>query len=254
MSAEWPAGWPAGYDRRIYPSLGSTLTEAARIAPSLARPLWILALDQTGGRGRRGRPWVMPPGNFAGTLVMQPVEPPAIVALRSFVAALALYDALAQAAGGWESLALKWPNDVLLNGGKIAGILLESAGTKDRATHLAVGIGVNLAGVPEAAEIEPRAVPPVSLRGETGVEIGAEAFLTLLASAWAHWDGLFARQGFSPVREAWLSRAARLGERIVARVGSSEFEGRFDTIDAAGALVLSTTAGPRAIPAAEVFF
>lgn len=254
MSTDLTAGWPEGYGRRIYPSLPSTLTEAARLAPSLDGPVWLLTHDQTAGRGRRGREWVMPPGNFAGTLVMRPEEPPAVVALRSFVAALALHDALGEAAGDWAGLTLKWPNDVLLNGGKVAGILLEGSGDAGGTHYLAVGIGVNLAAAPESGRLEPRAVPPVSLRGETGVEIGAEDFLTLLARAWAHWEGLFERAGFAPVRAAWLARAARLGEPIVARIGAEETAGVFETVDAEGALVLATAGGRRAIPAAEVFF
>lgn len=253
-ASDRPAGWPPGIGRRIHASLPSTLSEAARIAPGLTAPCWILALDQTAGRGRRGRPWVMPRGNFAGTLVMRPREPAAQMALRSFVAALALYDALGEATEQWSGLALKWPNDVLLNGGKVAGILLEAAGPGQGPAHLAIGIGVNLAGVPEAAEIEPGALRPVSLRGETGTEIAPEAFLTLLARAYAHWEGLFAAQGFAPVRDAWLARAARLGEPIRARTGTEERHGIFETVDESGALVLGTPAGPRAIPAAEVFF
>lgn len=211
-----------------------------------------MTLNQTGGRGRRGRPWVMPPGNFAGTLIMRPAEPPPVMALRSFVAALALRDSLGQAAGDWGGLSLKWPNDVLLNGGKVAGILLE--GSNGPGAYLAIGIGVNLAAVPEGGEIEPRAVPPVSLRGETGAEVTPADFLTLLARAWAHWEAVFTDQGFAPVREAWLARAARLGERIIARTGREEVEGRFETVDATGALVLATAAGRRAIPAADVYF
>lgn len=253
MADDLPAGWPAGYGRRVYDSLPSTLTEAARLAPDLTGPLWLLAREQTAARGRRGRPWAMPPGNFAGTLVMKPQEPPAVLALRSFVAALALYDALGEA-GGWQGLALKWPNDVLLHGGKVAGILLEGAGQGGRTAYLAIGIGVNLVAAPAPAEVEPRAVPPVSLKGETGAEVTPEAFLTLLARAWAHWDQQFQREGFAPIREAWLARAARLGERITARTGSTETIGVFETVDEAGALVLTTAAGRAVIPAAEVFF
>ncbi|MEM8581197.1 MAG: biotin--[acetyl-CoA-carboxylase] ligase, partial [Pseudomonadota bacterium] len=113
--------WPAGVEKRVLAEVDSTNAEAARIAPTLAGPTWILGLHQTAARGRRGRAWVNPRGNFAATLVMRPSEPPERVALRSFVAALALRDALVRATGQADAFALKWPNDVLLNGGKVAG-------------------------------------------------------------------------------------------------------------------------------------
>jgi BirA family biotin operon repressor/biotin-[acetyl-CoA-carboxylase] ligase len=228
------------------------MSEAARIGPGLAGPEWIMARRQTKGRGRRGRAWHDPEGNFAATLVMRPSEPPAEVALRSFVAALALYDALVAVTGRSEALALKWPNDVLLNGGKVAGILLESAGTGAGLSHFAIGIGVNLAHAPDA--VEPGAVAPVSLAGACGVEIGAEAFLDVLAAAYAERERRFRDFGFAPIREAWLARAARLGEVIVARTVRDEIKGRFETVDEQGNLVLSTADGRVAIAAADVFF
>lgn len=243
-----------GYGRHILQSVDSTLNEAARIAPSLAGPTWILAHEQTGARGRRGRAWVMPKGNFAGTLVMRPTEAPATVALRSFVASLALFDALVACTGRAEPFALKWPNDVLLNGGKLAGILLESAAVPMGAVHLSIGIGVNLVGAPSAAQVEAGAVAPVDLLSETGVRVTAEEFLELLATAYAKWEADFTTYGFEPIRTAWLARAARLGEPIRARTTNDEFHGTFDTIDGDGNLILITSTGRHAIPAADVFF
>jgi BirA family biotin operon repressor/biotin-[acetyl-CoA-carboxylase] ligase len=120
--------WPEGVGRRVLQTVDSTMAEGARIAHSLAGPEWLLALEQTAGHGRRGRAWASPPGNFFASLVMRPDGPPAAAALRSFVAALALREAFIAATGRAEALSLKWPNDVLLNGGKVAGILLESVG------------------------------------------------------------------------------------------------------------------------------
>ncbi len=228
----------------------STLSEADRVAGTLSSPCWILALEQTAARGRRGRPWSMPKGNFAATYVMQPVEQPEQVALRSFVASLALNDAFVAATGRVESFALKWPNDVLLNGGKVAGILLERTGMG----HLSIGIGVNLADAPATAEVEPGAVAPVSLQGETGVLLTPESFLNLLAPAYAHWEAQFTTYGFEPIRTAWLARAARLGEVIRARTVSDEWTGTFETVDETGQLVLLTAKSRVAIPAADVFF
>ena len=246
--------WPAGYGRRVLAHVDSTNAEAARIAPGLTGPEWILALEQTAARGRRGRAWVNPIGNFAATLVMHPGETPDKVALRSFVAALALNDALIAATGRTEPFTLKWPNDVLLNGGKLAGILLESAGAGGQLTHFAIGIGVNLKSAPGAGEVEEGAMRPVSLMSETGVDITPEGFLDLLAPAYARYEVQFTTYGFDPIRTAWLDRAARLGEVVTARTSRDEVTGTFETVDAAGNLVLSTAKSRVAIPAADVFF
>ncbi|SEL48881.1 BirA family transcriptional regulator, biotin operon repressor / biotin-[acetyl-CoA-carboxylase] ligase [Roseivivax marinus] len=242
--------WPAGYGRIVLDETDSTMAEAARRAGTLAGPEWVMARRQTAGRGRRGRAWANPEGNFAATLVLQPREAPGVVALRSFVAALALFDAMVAVTGRADPFALKWPNDVLLNGGKVAGILLE--------THaggaLAIGIGVNLVAAPDAAEVEAGAVRPVSLMAETGAAVGPEDFLDQLAQAYAAREASFVTYGFAPIREAWLSRAARLGETVTARTGTSETVGRFETVDPSGNLVLMTPKGRVGIAAADVFF
>ncbi len=254
MSNKRSGTWPAGIGRKVLPSVDSTNEEARRIAPGLLGPTWILALEQTKGRGRRGRQWMAPKGHFAATLVMRPTEPPNVVALRSFVASLALFDAFAQATGRASGLTLKWPNDVLLNGGKIAGILLESAGYGTATAHLSIGIGVNLIDPPKIDQLETRAVAPVSLAQETGIHLGPEEFLDLLAPAYAHYEAQFTTYGFEPIRKAWLARAAKLGEVITARTMRDEYQGRFDTVDAEGNLVLSTAKTREVIPAAEIFF
>lgn len=222
------------------------------MAGRMSGPAWVMALEQTGGRGRRGRAWSMPAGNFAATYVHRPRGPAGEMALYSFVAALAVQDALAAAGGPSARLALKWPNDVLLNGGKVAGILLESSGQGPEVSALAIGIGVNLAVAPPA---DPEAAfAPVSVRGETGMDVSPEDFLDLLAPAFADWDRRFLADGFAPIRDAFLARAARLGDTIIARTGTAELTGRFEGIDTTGALILTTASGRKAVPAAEVFF
>lgn len=248
------AAWPHGVGRRVLAEVDSTNAEAARIAPNLTGPEWILALRQTAARGRRGRAWTNPQGNFAATLVMRPTESPDQVALRSFVASLALYDAFVAATGRAEGFTLKWPNDVLLNGGKLAGILLESAGSAAGLSYFAIGIGVNLAQAPSPDQVEPQALRPVSLLSETGAEVIPEEFLDLLAPAYARYEAQFTTYGFAPIRTAWLDRAAKLGEVIIARTARDEFTGTFETVDEAGNLVLTTAKSRHAIPAAEVFF
>lgn len=240
--------------RHICDSLDSTNAHALRLAPVTPGPAWVLAYEQTAGKGRRARPWVSPRGNFHATLLLHPKEPAAQVALRSFAAALALRDALVALTDLPKAFTLKWPNDVLLNGGKLAGILLESASSGAGVSHLAIGTGVNLIAAPDASLVEQGALKPVSLLSETGLRVDPETFLTHLASAYANWEHTFTTQGFAPLRAAWLAQAARLGENIRARTGTTTHHGTFETIDDTGALILRTDHGPIAIPAAEVFF
>lgn len=246
--------WPHGYGKRVLDEVDSTLNEAARIAPTLAGPEWILAHHQTAARGRRGRAWSNPKGNLATTLVIRPQGDVEQAALRSFVAALALFDACVAVTGRATGLALKWPNDVLLNGGKLAGILLESTGQGAGVAHLAIGIGVNLSEAPQPEAVEPGAVRPVSLLSETGAAVDSETFLTELAAAYDRYETQFVTYGFEPIRTAWLARAAKLGEVITARTATSETVGTFETVDATGNLVLNTAKGRVSIPAADVFF
>lgn len=227
------------------------MAEAARRAPTIERPTWIMARRQTAGRGRRGRAWSQSEGNLAATLIYKPGATPAEAARRSFLAANALFESLAIYVDR-GLLANKWPNDVLLNGGKVAGILLESSGHGHYVDWLSVGIGVNLAIAPEGLGEVPFA--PVSLRGEGGEEVRPEAFLSVLASSFATQEQKLATLGFRRIREDWLRHAARLGEVITARTQSEEISGIFDTVDDEGNLVLITGKGPRTIPAADVFF
>ncbi|WP_108851801.1 biotin--[acetyl-CoA-carboxylase] ligase [Albidovulum aquaemixtae] len=257
MSAERTedlSAWPEGVARHVLDEVDSTNSEAQRIAPGLTQPTWILARRQTAARGRRGRAWISPRGNLAATLVMRPGGEPAHAALRSFVAALALADALETVAGPRATISLKWPNDVLLNGGKVAGILLESVGQGGGVSRLAVGIGVNLAEAPPREALEPGAAEPVSLLGETGVRVEPEEFLTYLAAAFAKWEARFVTYGFHPIRTAWLGRAAKLGQTITARTAAEIVEGTFETVAEDGALVIATARGRRNVPAADVYF
>ncbi len=229
-------------------SVDSTLDEARRRAGECVGPTWIFAARQKAARGRRGRVWVQPEGNFSATLLLPAPGAPDRAALHSFVAALALADALE---GLGLAPRLKWPNDVLLAGGKLAGILLEGL----PGGALAVGIGMNLAAAPDPARLEPGALPAVAL-ADHGVRIAPEDFLPLLARAWAAREARFAAYGFAPIRAAWLERAARLGEAIEVRLPRERFRGIFKDVDAAGQLVLSSGegGGERRVAAGEVFF
>ncbi|MGC3936630.1 biotin--[acetyl-CoA-carboxylase] ligase [Roseobacter sp. EG26] len=246
--------WPEGYGRIVLPSVGSTLDEAVRRARDTPGAFWVLAHAQTAARGRRGRAWSMPAGNFAATLLLRPQEPPGVAVLRSFVMSLALYRALVDVTANPDDFALKWPNDVLLRGGKLAGILLESVGQGGQMGPLAIGVGVNLRHAPGADEVEQGALRPVSLRGETGHDITPESFLDILATHYAALETQFVTYGFAPIRTAWLAHAARLGQRVLARTGREEISGTFEDIDRDGNLMLRTARGLRAIAAADVFF
>lgn len=233
--------------RIALPVVDSTNAEGFRRLADHPAPFWVLGGTQTAGRGRRARPWSSPPGNFYATLMIETAQAPQIVALRSFVAALALREALVAATGTAAGLALKWPNDVLMNGGKVAGILLEAQGST-----LAIGIGVNLLHHPPITEVG--SVTPVSVLPETGARLTPEAFLDHLAPAYATLEARFTTEGFAPIRAEWLAHAARLGEPIRARTGDQTRHGIFESIDAHGNLMLRMAAGLVAIPAAEVFF
>lgn len=242
--------WPEGYGRVIVDDVTSTLDEARRISAKHAGPFWLLAHQQTAARGRRGRPWAMQKGNFAATLVLPAAGPPAQAALRSFVMSLALYRTSVALTGQDMAFALKWPNDLLLNGGKVAGILLESAAPQT----LSIGVGVNLVGSPPQDALEDRAVLPVSILEETAVAIAAEDFLSALAAQFAALEQQFQTYGFAPIRTGWLAHAARLGQEITARTAQSETTGTFEDVDVDGQLVLRGPRGTVRIAAADVYF
>ncbi len=227
------------------------MAEAVRRAPLLERPTWIMARTQTAARGRRGRSWVTTQGNLNATLIFKPSATPAEAARRSFLAANALFAALAIYVPS-EKLALKWPNDVLLAGGKVAGILLECSGQGPFVDYLSIGVGVNLTHTPQG--VTDASFAPTSLRAAGGWDVTPLDFLATLADAYATQEDKLAHFGFQRIRQDWLGNAARLGEVITARTGREDVTGLFDTIDEDGNLVLITGTGPRAISAADVFF
>jgi BirA family biotin operon repressor/biotin-[acetyl-CoA-carboxylase] ligase len=145
---------------------------------------------------------------------------------------------------------VKWPNDVLVDGRKIAGILLESASTGTTPEWLAIGIGINLAHFPEGTEFPATALAALGITPPAPREA-----LARLAAAFAKWYEIWREKGFSPLRDAWLARAAGLGTRIRARLSDGEVWGMFEGIDETGALILREGHGKtRAIAAGEVFF
>ncbi len=236
-------GWPPDLGRVVLETVDSTNSEALRRVGQ--GDMWILTHAQPAGVGRRGKRWEMPKGNFAASLLMHSKEPLPALAQRSFVAALALQEVLDGL--GVSDISLKWPNDVLVQGRKLAGILLAST-----QGAIVVGVGVNLVASPEG--LPDGALPPISLQDVLHSPPSAEVFLELLANAFLKYERQMRSYGFTPIREAWLAKAARIGEVIYARLPEATLSGTFKTIDETGALVLQTAEGPRVLPAAVVFF
>ena len=241
------------YDKLVFNVVDSTQALSARRINNFKRPTWIFAYKQTDGRGRRGRPWIGCVGNFSATLTLFPKEDFQDQALRTFVASLALYEACVALVGSEVVFSLKWPNDVLLNGGKLAGILLETLKTKAGQPALLIGFGVNLLNTPSRERIEDRAIIPASIFSETGIKYEPEALLDKLMITYANLENQFVNEGFDPIREAWLSRASHLGQEITARLPNEDVLGIFDTIDEKGHLVLQTVEGKKVIAAADVY-
>lgn len=242
----------------------STNAEARARAGQVSVPTWVVARRQTAGRGRAARMWHSEAGNFHGTLILPQSGEPRSAALRSFVAALAVRDALSTWSRASDVYRMKWPNDVLVQGRKISGILLETEGAS-----LFVGIGVNLIAapvLPECAEIPDRLMgnghpdkwggilQPVDLRSVAGVTVTPGQFLRTLAPALDAWENRLRSDGFSPIRDAWLEGAHGIGARAVVSIGTRKITGVFESISETGAMMLATPDGPEVVTAADVHF
>ena len=225
--------------------VGSTNDWLLAHAADLPDGHWVIADRQTAGRGRRGRVWNdgsdQGLGNFMASVI---VRAEGEVQQLSFVAALALHGALAAVTGQPARFALKWPNDVLLDGVKCSGILLERTGEA-----LVIGIGVNLAHHPVGTERSAASLAGAGLPVPT-----PRALLDHVAAAFTDWRGVWQREGFAPVKSAWLAHAAGVGDRIVARLGAQNPEGVFAGLADDGALLMGLDDGTmRAVHAGEVF-
>lgn len=204
-------------------------------------PFFVTAEAQTAGRGRRGRSWASAPGNLFLTYAADFAATPGEVARLSFGAALAVADVAA--AAGLGEVRLKWPNDVLVDGAKCAGILLESEPSA-QGVRLYLGIGVNLAGSPGDAGYETASL---------GLDV-AVAFAALRQRL-SFWGGILASAGFEPLRQAWLARAHGLGDEIRVQIGAEALTGRFSSLAPGGELILTPPDGEdRLISAGDVFF
>ncbi|MEM9495046.1 MAG: biotin--[acetyl-CoA-carboxylase] ligase [Pseudomonadota bacterium] len=240
---------PSGAAVDLFDSLDSTSLEAKRrLAAGAEGPEWVVALKQTAGYGRRARAWEQASGDFAGTLFFRPRAPLSVFGQLSFVVALAVRDALG-ALGAGASISLKWPNDVLADGGKVSGILLETAET-EAGVAIVIGVGVNIVSKPEGLAYRAARLMDSIAGAPPAPAVVAEA---IDAQFWPRYDA-WARDGFGGVREAWLSCARGLGEAITVRLPSETVTGVFDGIDETGALILRNGRQKRIIGAGDVFF
>ena len=242
---------PRGYRLITYDSIGSTNNEGKRLArEGAAEATLVWALEQTAGRGRRGRTWSSPRGNLYLSLILRPDCPVGVAAQLGFVAALAVGAALRAIMPGIERLAYKWPNDVLIDGRKIAGVLLESETVgSEKLSFIVVGVGVNLTASPRGTEF-----PATSIIEEGLGEIMPEVMLEKFAAHFRSWNTRWRAEGFAPVRAAWLAAAAiARGEPIRVRLESRTFCGRFLDLDHEGNLLLDCAGECRRIAAGEIF-
>jgi BirA family biotin operon repressor/biotin-[acetyl-CoA-carboxylase] ligase len=233
----------ASFRLSAYDSIGSTSTEAMQAArQGDGGRHWFFTTEQTSGRGRRGRTWIAPRGNMAASVLLLTRQPPVVAASLGFVAGLALTDALTPLLPVHEAgrLKLKWPNDVLMDGAKLAGILLEAEPHPNGSLAVVVGIGVNVVAAPTDLPY------PATSLAQQGIRLNAEALVERLADAFAPLLDLWNEgRGLPPLLEIWRDRAAGMGQTITVTLGSQVIEGIFETIDASGCLVIRDAAGAR---------
>jgi BirA family transcriptional regulator, biotin operon repressor / biotin---[acetyl-CoA-carboxylase] ligase len=254
-----PRASSAGYRLAAFDSIGSTNVEALDWARAGERgPIWFVTTEQTAGRGRRNRAWIAPRGNLASSVLEVMDVAPMTAATLGFAAGLSIEAALRHvsaeamqrsAAPSQADFALKWPNDVLANGGKIVGLNVE-AETAANFLAVVVGIGTNVVAAPEGTP-----TPATSLAA-LGIQVGAEELFVALSDAWAEFRGIWDYgRGFAEIRKAWLDRAAGLGQAVAIKSGQSIIEGVFDTIDEQGCMIVRTSAGHRMpVTAGDVYF
>ena len=243
-----PQARSKGFRAIWFETLASTNDEAMALARS-GEPsgLWVLAGEQSKGRGRQGRPWTSPRGNFHGSVLL--VEPcaPRLAPQLGFAAGVSLLQALRGLAPN-APLALKWPNDVLCDGAKLSGVLIEGATLPGNVFVSVIGFGVNCVGAPDGLPYR-----ATSLAG-MGLACAPADLLRELSDALARNLDLWrAGEGFSAIRSAWLAGAHGLGKPLEARTQNGSACGIFETIDGDGRLVLTTKAGKVTVEAADIF-
>jgi BirA family transcriptional regulator, biotin operon repressor / biotin---[acetyl-CoA-carboxylase] ligase len=234
-----------------YSKLASTNGEALALARGGDEGrLWIVARTQTAGRGRNGREWSSPPGNLYASLLLVDPSPPRESAELGFVAGVAAAHALREILRGDPRVKIKWPNDILYDGAKLCGILLESTSFPCGRFACAAGIGVNCRTHPKNTPY-----PATDLMTVKNFPVEPEAVFYELSASMAHWIGVWAGgTGFASVRSAWLALAAGIGAQISVALPSQTVQGTFQTIDAAGRLLIAQEGGTLAVEAGDIVF
>lgn len=243
-------GIPQGFRVLFFEELDSTNDTARQKAQDGAtHGTVILAKRQIAGRGRHGRQWNSQEGNLFCSLVLYPDCHCTEAANLGFVAALAVRDSLSLLSGQSVHPRLKWPNDVLISGKKVSGLLLESflQGT-GKAGAVILGVGVNLCHAPSGTFY-----PATSLVAAGGGQVSPEQALTVFLTAFDQWYRCWKKDGFGSIRDYWLAQAQGRGQKIKVRLPHGEVVGIFEDLDRSGALVLSTESGTRLIHAGDVF-
>jgi BirA family transcriptional regulator, biotin operon repressor / biotin---[acetyl-CoA-carboxylase] ligase len=255
-----PTARSAGYGLAAFDQIGSTNAEAMSRARDGERgPMWFVTTQQTAGRGRRQRAWIAPRGNLASSVLEVMDVSPGVAATMGFAFGLAHESALQRVSveanlrlAGSDQLKylLKWPNDILVRGQKLCGLLLEAEAVPGGGLAVVAGIGTNVIAAPEGTP-----TPATSLAA-LGVHVGAEELFTALAEAWVEFRGIWDNgRGFGDIRKLWLERAFGVGEPVAIQTGIAKVEGTFDTIDETGCLIVRTADGRRMpITAGEVYF
>lgn len=242
---------PQGWRLAEFASIDSTNAEAIRRARA-GEPAGFAAAarEQTAGRGRSGRAWSTGGDDLALSILLRPAMPAAKAAAASFVAALAVHDFAKAQLPADAPLAIKWPNDVMIGDGKLCGILLEASGGRSGLVDwLVIGMGVNLG--PTGHGAAPNAIDLVTAGAAA---LAPDVAARLLLRDLDRWLGVWMRQGFAPVRDAWRARARDLGREVVARLPKKTVHGRALDLACDGALVLELAdGGRRRIAAGDVF-
>jgi BirA family biotin operon repressor/biotin-[acetyl-CoA-carboxylase] ligase len=243
---------PAGWTLAAFDAVDSTNDEAiSRAEQGAAEGTVVWGRQQIAGRGRRGRNWQSPQGNMYASVVVRPPCPPDQAAQLGFVTAIAVGETAAELIPSGHRITYKWPNDVQVNGAKIAGILLESApGAGGNVAYVVIGTGINVAWQPPSGET---AYPVSSLAG-LGATTEVERVLEIYCAQLSRWIGIWRRDGFAVIRNTWLARAGNLGQTIEVKAGQESCRGRFAQLDESGALILELEGGAtRRITAGEIF-